>query len=209
MNQCLMGCGESQECADNCFSSATEQAYDLYVEVANCVFGECPDPNDLACQNAVLGEGGACADLWEACTGGGTTTTGACDPAEHPEDPNYCYTCSGALTCLQGCGADVACGQACIGRATAAGQALFQAIGTCLLAECEDPNDLACQNAALTGACSDELAACMAAKSARSIKADGLLSGLRRVARAPSRVVAALALVSEVGLKVRKLVKND
>ena len=213
MNQCLMGCGDNQDCANNCFSSATQEAYDLYQEISQCIFDNCPDFNDPACQNEMLSEGGACAAMWTECTGGGTTTTGACDPAEHADDPDYCYDCAGALTCMNGCGTDMTCAQNCLARGTADAQAQFQAIGTCLLAACEDPNDAACQQAALTtGDCADEYAACAGAKKSRpAVSPAALLSGVRQVSSfmRPVAERRALMIVSHVGMQVRKTYKNE
>jgi len=176
MIQCLNGCGGQQECANNCFMSAAESTYyDEYEPIIDCLIENCPNGDIQNCdQNALLSGTGACADKWNACTGGATGPE-ACDPADHPGEPDYCLSCSGVITCVNGC-TTAACQDECVARANEAGLAIFMTFIECLYTECPNPNDpnaAQCQQTAQQGPCSDELQACVA--NAKSVKAVRLL----------------------------------
>ena len=156
--RCVAGCGSDGGCTSACISEATEEACEMFEQIASCVEENCPDPEDLQCITEALGEDGACAQQLAHCMEGGAES---CDPADHPDDPDYCYDCSGIFECLGGC-TDEPCPNQCIARGTAEAQSLAWAYDDCVLDNCPDPEDLQCRINASSdgGACFDEYTAC-------------------------------------------------
>lgn len=161
LNGCLVGCGTSQECANNCFTSATEEANDQYAAAGQCLVENCPNGDIENCdQQAYFQPGGACEAQYNACFGGSAPE--ACDPADHPGEPDYCMACAGALQCVNGC-SDDPCAEECVGRADETGFPLLVALFQCIGTECPT-GEMACVQASQQpgAACADELQACTA-----------------------------------------------
>jgi hypothetical protein len=170
-NQCLNGCGNNSECQQNCVSSSTEEALMQYDAVVQCLIDNCPNGDLARCnQQQYLGEGGVCNAAYVACFGGGGMGD-PCDPADHPTDPNYCLSCSGIITCVNGC-TTAECQGECVARADAEAMPIFETFITCLFTECPD-GSAQCQQAAQQGACADELQACIG--DTKSLKAAPVL----------------------------------
>ncbi len=108
-------------------------------------------PDCSARQCGTDGCGGSCG----TCGGGSVCgATGMCESEGSAGD-----TCSEVLTCINGCGQDQACGQACFAAGSPTGQAQFSAVSNCVSTNCSDvdPDDFSsCQQ----DFCSDELSTC-------------------------------------------------
>ncbi|NOZ02859.1 MAG: hypothetical protein GXP54_13380 [Deltaproteobacteria bacterium] len=150
---------EQSVCIGNCWSESTVDTQWSLQNLINCMYDNCTTCNDdyqggtcQDCLNTVLGTGGQCEALNEACTSYGT------------------WGCGHVFECVQGC-TDQACAQDCFSNATKNAGTLYNDMIGCATDACPQCDTTppgadcdTCFNAALNqdGACWDKTQACTA-----------------------------------------------
>jgi hypothetical protein len=139
---CAAGCA-GQRCVDDCYARGSTQGRQEATDVASCVNGVCPG-GGAACQASAIA--GACAYVWEACTG---------------TPPPQNLACGAILDCLATCSAgDTACAADCRDRGSTAGRTDLAALETCVDAACPT-GDPTCVGDTITGQCQSEWQTCL------------------------------------------------
>ncbi len=185
---CAQACGGDFGCVQECQAAGCATAQPLAEDLLGCLIGSCAsdcgaDPTGPACQACLEAncatELAAC--LADDCSTAGTETdcsNGVDDDADGPADcdDSDCaadpacqasgLTCSDVLVCVQGCGQDFGCIQACQDSGCPSAQSLSSDVLNCILSNCitdcaADPASAACLTCMQTS-CGNELAACFA-----------------------------------------------
>ncbi|MBN1944894.1 MAG: hypothetical protein JW797_04420 [Bradymonadales bacterium] len=136
---CLYSCPDDDlGCYDDCYYGATEEAYEQWVDMWDCVDEYCPsslsDSEWSSCVDTALNDPARCQALAEPCLGGGGGDEFVfCDP----ETALFCLDCEGLMNCLSAC-ADQACYDLCFSLSAEEGYEQWAAMWDCFHRYCPD-----------------------------------------------------------------------
>ncbi len=132
LRQCLVACGDDEQCSDDCGARASQETLAIYLTFAECF-------QDSGCQDTqCLNE--RCGDEWLACRS---------DAVE-----NAPLTCGELTNCIAGCEGEQSCREACGRQSSADAITSYNALLACSADhQCADSTCLE-QN------CANELSAC-------------------------------------------------
>lgn len=170
IDTCIGNCSGDQVCAQACFDAAIPEAQEVYIAIADCLLGECPDWDNACLTQAIAG---VCQDPYNACFGGEVVVCSGwtCDPRYYDAadgcdcncgcwDPDcdlpdqQLYNCNDGETCEQPGVCVGSCVPACDGKACGDDGCG----GTC--GECDDGfgcgTDFNCHPTTCEGSCGDQ-----------------------------------------------------
>jgi hypothetical protein len=139
--ECADQCDGRQGCIDDCFERGSSRGRDDAEAVSSCVGRVCPS-GGAGCVASALA--GACAYVWEDCTGTRPPTN---------------LGCAGIVDCQLTC-ANAACMADCFDRGSAQGRLELEDLDACIDAACPTRAP-ACVNDTITGQCRSEWATCL------------------------------------------------
>ena len=133
--ECVQDCGETDTaCESACAANGSNTAQDEFDAYIGCV-SVC---TTLECY------AGGCSDEAAACFYDGVGT----------------HTCLEIFDCMQPCGADMACQNACVEAATETAQQQFMAVQLCFVVMCPEGSAACVEQEATIGACAGYYATC-------------------------------------------------